>query len=54
VRQAGDGPSSRAWKWIAFLGECDPKTVTPEMLQQLRTDIVAQVSESEAHRVIKV
>jgi hypothetical protein len=45
----------RAWKRIGPLfGDCDPKTVTPEMLQQFRIDISAQVSEGEAHRVIKV
>jgi integrase len=45
----------RAWKRIEpLLADCDPKTVTPEMLQELRTDISEQVSETEAHRTIKV
>jgi len=45
----------RAWKQIEPLfGDCDPKTVTPENMQDFRADIAARVSESEAHRVIKV
>lgn len=54
----------RAWKWIGDLvGDCDPRTVTPEQLigdprtpgaLGLRPLVAAKVSESEAHRVIKV
>jgi hypothetical protein len=45
----------RAWKHIEPLfGDCDPKTITPEMLFTLRSDIADQVSEGEAYRVIKV
>jgi hypothetical protein len=45
----------RAWKWIEPLfGDCDPKTVTPEQVQALRGTVKAKISESEAHRVIKV
>jgi hypothetical protein len=45
----------RAWKHIEPLfGDCDPKTITPEMLFTLRCDIADQVSEGEAYRVIKV
>jgi hypothetical protein len=45
----------RAWKRIEpLLADCDPKTVTPEMLLDLRADIATQVSESEAHRTFKV
>jgi hypothetical protein len=45
----------RAWKWIEpLLGDCDPRTVAPEMLLDLRAHIAAQVSEGEAHRTIKV
>ncbi len=45
----------RAWKWLGpVFVDIDPRTVTPEMLLALRTTIAAQVSESEAHRVIKV
>ena len=53
----------RAWKWIGrTLGEFDPKIVTPEMLIGdkhkgiigLRPLVAQKVSESEAHRVIKV
>src|SRR5262245_11550316 len=45
----------RAWKHLEpLIGDCDPKTVTPEMMHDFRTDIAAQVSESEAHNVIKV
>jgi hypothetical protein len=49
----------RAWKWIEpTLGDCDPRTVTPEQLIELpdglRPLVAAKVSESEAHRVIKV
>jgi hypothetical protein len=54
----------RAWKWIEpMLGDCDPRTVTPEQLigdarhperLALRPMVARKVSESEAHRVIKV
>lgn len=54
----------RAWKWIdPLLGDCDPRTVTPEHLMGdpadpervgLRQLTATKVSESEAHRVIKV
>jgi hypothetical protein len=50
----------RAWKWIEPLfGDVDPKTVTPEQLFDadlpgLRPLVAAKVSETEAHRVIKV
>jgi hypothetical protein len=54
----------RAWKWIEPLfGDCDPKTITPEQLIGdparsgsigLRPLVAAKISESEAHRVIKV
>jgi hypothetical protein len=50
----------RAWKWIEPLfGDVDPKTVTPEQLIDpdlpgLRPLVASKVSETEAHRVIKV
>jgi len=45
----------RAWKWIEpLLGDCDPRTVAPEMLLDLRAYIASRVSETEAHRTIKV
>src|SRR5262249_30771028 len=54
----------RAWRWIEPLfGDCNPRTVTPEQLigEPSRTNVLglrplvsAKVSESEAHRVIKV
>jgi hypothetical protein len=45
----------RAWKHIEpLIGDCDPKTVTPEVLLDLRTLVAEKVSESEAYRVIKV
>jgi hypothetical protein len=45
----------RAWRHLEPLfGDCDPNTVTPEIMLQVRTDIVQAVSESEAHRTIKV
>jgi hypothetical protein len=45
----------RAWRWIdPVLGDCDPKTVEPEVLQDLRTKVGERVSETEGHRVIKV
>jgi hypothetical protein len=54
---------SRAWKWIEPLfGDCAPRSVTPEDLNGssdgskigLRPLVATKVSESEAHRVIKV
>ncbi len=52
-RSRDDWP--RAWRWIEPLfGDCDPMTVTPEQLLGLRQLVAAKVSESEAHRVIKV
>lgn len=53
----------RAWKWIEPLfGDCAPRSVTPEDLNGsadgskigLRPLVATKVSESEAHRVIKV
>jgi hypothetical protein len=45
----------RAWRRIEhILGDCDPRSVMPEMLLELRADIAQQISESEAHRTIKV
>jgi hypothetical protein len=50
----------RAWRWIEPLfGDVDPKTVTPEQLIDpdlpgLRPLVASKVSETEAHRVIKV
>lgn len=45
----------RAWKWLeTACGDLDPRTITPEDLLALRTKIAERVSESEAHRVIKV
>jgi hypothetical protein len=45
----------RAWKHLEPLfGDCDPNTITPEIMLQVRADIVQGVSESEAHRTIKV
>jgi hypothetical protein len=61
-RSRDDWP--RAWKWIAPLfADCDPKTITPEQLigdpsrpdvLGLRPLVATKISESEAHRVIKV
>jgi hypothetical protein len=52
-RSRDDWP--RAWKHIEpLLGDCDPKTVTPEVMLDLRTLVADDVSESEAHRAIKV
>ena len=46
---------ARAWRWIEpVFGDVDPKTVTPELLLDLRTLALTRVSESEAHRMIKV
>src|SRR5579871_5433351 len=45
----------RAWKWLEpVFGDQNPKVVTPEQLLALRTKVAARVSETEAHRVIKV
>jgi hypothetical protein len=45
----------RAWKWLEpVLADCDPKTITPEIMLELRTLVAERVSETEAHRVIKV
>jgi hypothetical protein len=45
----------RAWKHLApLIGDFDPKDVRPEMLLTIRAGIAAEVSETEAHRVIKV
>jgi len=45
----------RAWKHLEPLfGDCDPNTITPEIMLQVRADIAQKVSESEAHRTIKV
>lgn len=50
----------RAWRWIEPLfGDADPKTVQPEQLIDpdipgLRPLVARKVSETEAHRVIKV
>ncbi|GAB4072683.1 hypothetical protein KHC28_00750 [Ancylobacter sonchi] len=45
----------RAWKWIEpALGDDDPRSVTPEIMQALRSKVRERVSESEAFRVIKV
>jgi len=61
-RSRDDWP--RAWRWIEPLfGDCDPKTITPEQLIGdpdrpeiigLRPLVAAKVSESEAHRVVKI
>jgi hypothetical protein len=44
----------RAWIHLEWLADCDPNTVTPEILQQIRGDVASEVSQGEAHRVIKV
>src|SRR5690348_12057749 len=45
----------RAWKWLGpVFGRTAPQTVRAEHLLSLRTKIVQQKSEREAHRVIKV
>jgi hypothetical protein len=57
-RSRDDWP--RVWKWIEpIFGDVDPKTVTPEQLIDpdlpgLRPLVAAKVSETEAHRTIKV
>lgn len=51
--QRDDWP--RAWKWLApACGDLDPRTITPEDLLALRMRVAERVSETEAHRVIKV
>jgi hypothetical protein len=37
-----------------LLAECDPKTVTPELLLDLCTEVTNTVSAIEAHGLIKV
>ena len=45
----------RAWRWIEPLfGDCDPQSISAEQVLDLRLLVAAKVSESEAHRVIKV
>ena len=45
----------RAWKWLeTACGDLDPRTISPEDLLALRTLVAQRVSESEAHRLIKV
>lgn len=61
-RSRDDWP--RAWKWIEpVFADCDPKTITPEQfigdparpeVLGLRQIVALKVSESEAHRVVKV
>jgi hypothetical protein len=52
-RSRDDWP--RAWRHIEpLLGDCDPSSVTPEILQELRGDVAERVSEGEAFRAIKV
>ena len=49
---------ARVWKRLEemapLLAECDPTTVTPELLLELCTEVTNTVSASEAHRLIKV
>jgi hypothetical protein len=49
---------ARVWKRLErmapLLAECDPKTVTPELLLELCTEVADSVSASESHRLIKV
>src|SRR5215470_9564325 len=49
---------ARVWKrlerMVPLLPECDPKTVTPELLLNLCTEVADAVSVSESHRMIKV
>jgi hypothetical protein len=53
--QASRDDWPRAWKRLeGYFADCDPKTVTPEMLLTLRSDVAEMISESEAHRLIKV
>lgn len=45
----------RAWRWIEpVFGDCDPRTVDPERLLDLRSKVVERISPTEGHRVIKV
>ncbi len=45
----------RAWRWIGpAFGDFDPRTIPPEMMQAFRATVVECISESEAHRVIKI
>ena len=45
----------RAWRRLGpYFADCDPNTISPEMLLTLRSDISDSVSDSEGHRVIKV
>jgi hypothetical protein len=45
----------RAWKHIGpIFADCDPQSITPELLLRLRTSVATQVSDSEAHRLVKV
>jgi hypothetical protein len=45
----------RAWKHLdPVFGDVDPETVTSEQLIELRAKLAANISESEAHRCIKV
>lgn len=53
--QASRDDWPRAWRWIEpALANEDPRTITPEILLALRTRVREKVSESEAHRLIKV
>ena len=53
--QHGRDDWPRAWKWIEpLLGDCDPKSVTPEAMLELRVLVKDKISEGEAYRVIKV
>lgn len=53
-RSRDDWP--RAWKQLVKLDlvECEPRTITPEMMLAVRTFVTAEVSATEAHRVLKV
>jgi hypothetical protein len=45
----------RAWRHLGPLfGDCDPKTVTPEQMLELRTVVWTAVSKREAQRMVKV
>lgn len=45
----------RAWKHLEpIFGDIDPRTIRPEDLLDLRMAVAAKVSETEAHRLIKV
>jgi hypothetical protein len=55
IRAAQPGRLAAAWRRLEpYFADCDPNTISPEMLLTLRRDISDSVSESEAHRVIKV